>query len=83
MQSDDKIILKNLGEQIRKLRKRAKLSHLELSNRADIEKSTVIRVESGKMNPSVTTLLKICTGLAVPINKLFKFLPKDYYKDSK
>lgn len=78
---DGEFLLK-LGEQIKKLRQREKLSHSELALRADLEKSTVIRIEKGRMNPSAIILIKICKGLEVPIQHLFKFLPFEYFKQS-
>lgn len=45
------------------LRKRLKMSQRTLARRANIPQSTLSRIETGKTNPNLTTLEKICKAL--------------------
>jgi transcriptional regulator with XRE-family HTH domain len=54
-----------LGEAIRAYRKKAGLSQEGLAERADLSLNFVAEVERGKMECSVTSLLKIAKGLRV------------------
>lgn len=48
-----------------KIRYQKKLSQAELADRAGMPQSTIARIESGKANPSLNTLLKIAKSLDV------------------
>jgi len=61
---------KRLGERIFTERKRKKLSQEKLSLLSDIDRTYIVRIESGKANPSMRILRKICRVLRVKINKL-------------
>lgn len=65
---DIKIVL---GQQIRKLRVEAGMSQQALSEKCDIFRTYVSRVESGEANPTVTVLAAIAAGLNVDIRDLF------------
>jgi|GEM_PF-4777684 len=43
-----------------------------LANIAEIELSQIYRIETGKINPKLTTILKIATALEVDVKELFK-----------
>ena len=60
-----------LGQQIRKLRVEAGMSQQALSEKCDIFRTYVSRVESGEANPTVTVLAAIAAGLNVDIRDLF------------
>jgi transcriptional regulator with XRE-family HTH domain len=52
---------------LRSLRRRARLTQLELAGRAGLEVSTIARLERGVMpNPTKQTLEKLAHGLGVP-----------------
>lgn len=60
-----------LAQNIKKLRKKHKLSQEELAKKAGITYSTLIKVESGANdNPRIKTLMKIAKALEVSIDKL-------------
>ena len=60
-----------LAQNIKKLRKKHKLSQEELAKKADITYSTLIKIESGaNKNPTIKTLKKIADALEVSIDKL-------------
>lgn len=64
---------KKLGERIKILRKEKKFSTRELALESGLEKSNLVRIESGRSCPSPKTLLKIADGLGVKIKDLFDF----------
>jgi len=61
----------NLAQNIKKFRKRLKLSQEELAKKAGITYSTLIKIESGANdNPTIKTLKKIADALNVTIDEL-------------
>ena len=60
-----------LAQNIKKLRKKHKLSQEQLAKKAGITYSTLIKIESGANdNPTIKTLIKIATTLNVSIDSL-------------
>ena len=70
---ETQLFLKQLGERIRKLRKEKKMSLRDLGYSCDIEKSNMGRIESGRTNPTILTLKKICKSLGITLKKLMDF----------
>ena len=68
----EKQILTEVGQRIKRIRKAKSLSQQELANLCEFEKARMSRLESGKANPTVITLLKISTSLDVHISELFR-----------
>ena len=67
-------ILKQFGEQIRKLRIRAEMSQDDIVNNSkNITQGTVSDIENGKRNLSLTTLVELAKGLGIPVKDLFDF----------
>jgi transcriptional regulator with XRE-family HTH domain len=66
-------IFKKIGLKIKLLRIERKISQQDLAAACNFEKSNLARIESGRTNPTVATLLKICQVLDVPISQLFEF----------
>jgi transcriptional regulator with XRE-family HTH domain len=66
-------IFKKIGLKIKLLRIERKISQQDLAAACNFEKSNLARIESGRTNPTVATLLKICKVLDVPISQLFEF----------
>jgi predicted transcriptional regulator len=50
-------------EELRLLRRRAGLTQAELAQRAGVSQSLIARIESGKVNPRVSTLMRIFQAL--------------------
>lgn len=69
----DKKLLKTFGKQVRKLRIEASLSQEELGFRAGLSKNMVGNIERAEVNPTLTTLEALATGLAVSRRKLFDY----------
>lgn len=66
-------IFKKIGLKIKMLRIERKISQMDLAAACNFEKSNLARIEAGRTNPTVATLLKICQVLDVPIGQLFDF----------
>lgn len=69
----DKELIKQTGKRIRSLRKEQNLTQLDLSVKADIPENSLQRIETGRINITVSTLLKISTALEIDFFKLFVF----------
>ena len=75
-------MLKKLGETVRILRNRKKLTQWELARLAELDRSYLQQVESGKI-VSVATVLRICIALDVDVIFLLKLaweVTKDFRK---
>ena len=69
--SKEKDAVVAFGKKVRLLRKERKMSMQLLANIAEIELSQIYRIETGKINPKLTTILKIAEALEVEIRELF------------
>ncbi len=68
----DKLIVE-LGLNIRKLRLSKNLTQLELSIDSGVPLSQIGAIESGKINTTVRTLIKISESLDLNVKDLFTF----------
>ena len=59
-----------IGKRIVVIRMAQKLSQIELAVRINIEDSALRRIESGRTNPTIKTLLRVAEGLGVSIQEL-------------
>ena len=59
------------GKNLRRLRKARKLSMEKLANIAEIELSQIARIETGKTNPKLSTILIIARALEISPKDLF------------
>ena len=59
-----------LGKRIKALREMKGISQQELASICDFEKSNMSRLEAGRTNPTVGTLLKICAALSISLPNL-------------
>lgn len=66
----DEKILKEFGENLKRLREEKGLTTREFADIADIAYSQVWKLESGKGDPSLTTLLAIQKTLGVALEAL-------------
>ncbi|MFD1631546.1 helix-turn-helix domain-containing protein [Pseudopedobacter beijingensis] len=69
--SSEKDAIKSFGNKVRLIRKERKLSMEMLANIAEIELSQIYRIETGKINPKLTTILKIAEALEINPKELF------------
>jgi transcriptional regulator with XRE-family HTH domain len=65
----------DLGERLRFVRGRHKLSQRELAKRAGVTNSTISLIESGQMNPSVGALKRILDGIPMGLAEFFAIEP--------
>jgi transcriptional regulator with XRE-family HTH domain len=65
--------LDKLGERIVLLRKKKKLSQNDLALECGWDKPNLRRLEKGKSNPTMKTLLVLCEGLGVTVKELLDF----------
>ncbi|MDR1347534.1 MAG: helix-turn-helix domain-containing protein [Prevotellaceae bacterium] len=64
---DRETILMKIGLKIRELRNEQNLSIMELSDKLEIEYNNLIRIEKGRTNLTIGTLLKVCKALKVKL----------------
>ena len=63
---------KKLGDNLRKLRLKKKLSQGDLSKNLDVDRAYISNIENGRMNPTLSTLEKIAKALGVSSSELLK-----------
>ena len=66
----EEVLLKKIGERIKKLRLEKGISQQELAVKLDYEKSNMSRLESGRINPRITTLYNVASALKIPLAEL-------------
>lgn len=69
--SNEKDAVITFGKKVRLKRKEKKMPMQMLANIAEIELSQIYRIETGKINPKLTTILKIAEALEVDVKELF------------
>ena len=69
----DKEAMRQLGKRIVNLREEHNLSQADLSYEAEIDLSTLSRLERGILNVSYITLYKIAKGFNISLKDLFDF----------
>jgi transcriptional regulator with XRE-family HTH domain len=68
----EKQLLAQIGKNVKRLRTEKGLSQVDLASMCDFEKSNMARIEAGKTNLTIRTLLKISTALNVKITSLLE-----------
>lgn len=61
------------GENLKKIRLQKKLSREKLAAYSDIEVMQVYRIETGKVNTTISTVLALANGLEIHPKKLLDF----------
>ena len=69
---DNRLYLKKKDENIRSMRLQKDISQVELSDLCNFEKSSINRIEEGRINPTEITLKKIADCLNVIVKDFFK-----------
>lgn len=65
--------LDKLGARVIQLRKKKKMSQNDLAFECGWDKPNLRRIEKGRVNPSVKTLLILCEGLNITLQELLDF----------
>jgi len=60
-----------LGQRIKEIRQQKEMSQMDVSAESYIEIATLSRLEAGKANPTLLTLLKLSKALDVHISEFF------------
>jgi len=60
-----------IGSRLRELRRARNLTLRQLAESASVSASLISQVETGRVEPSITSLRRIATGLGVPITEFF------------
>ena len=60
-----------VGQTIRRLREARHLSQVALAKRAKVGRVTLVRIEQGTQDPTVTTLERLAKALRVNVRDLF------------
>jgi transcriptional regulator with XRE-family HTH domain len=63
-------VLFKIGLKIKQLRKEKNITQQDLAAICNFEKSNMSRIEAGKNNLTISTLLKICDGLEIKLTDL-------------
>lgn len=63
----------DIGMRIKFFRKKAGLSQEKLARKTAIERTTISKIESGKINITISTLQQLCDGFGVSIKDFFNY----------
>lgn len=66
-----KIIIMNIGDKIKHFRMAKELSQKEVATRIGIDQAQYSRIESGKVEPTLSSIQKIADALHIDIAELF------------
>ena len=72
MESGKNLLLETIGNNIRRYRTLKKMSQQSVADYTNIAKSTIQRIENGKLNPTILMLEKISITLEIEIEDLIK-----------
>lgn len=62
-----------LGEHLRKIRKAKSLRLNDLASRCKLDKAKLSRIENGKINITILTLVDLSTALEMPLKEMMAF----------
>ncbi|MFN3137619.1 MAG: helix-turn-helix domain-containing protein [Allomuricauda sp.] len=64
---------KKLGHRIKEVREGKELSQLDVASICDYDKTTISRIENGRTNITLKTLVTLAMAMEVDISQLFDF----------
>lgn len=70
LDSEQEILL--IANRIKEARKKQGLTVQELAYRCDMERSSLNRIELGKVNVTIKTICKICNAMNIKISDIIK-----------
>jgi len=73
MEINTKIYLQRLGKNIVQIREQKKLTQYKLAKEIFTDQSNLARIEEGKINPTIKTLLKISFALECEVRDIIDF----------
>jgi len=63
---------KRLGENLKKLRLKRKMSQGDISRKLGVDRAYISSIENGRMNPTLTTLEKLAEAIGINSSELLK-----------
>ncbi|MCI5050856.1 MAG: helix-turn-helix domain-containing protein [Candidatus Pacebacteria bacterium] len=69
----EKEYIQNIGKRIIQLREEKEIKQIELAIAVNIEDSALRRIETGRTNPTIKSLLRIADALDVELKELLEF----------
>ena len=69
----DEVGLRLLAQRLKQLRSEKKITQEELAYRSELTLSQIARIETVKINPTVSTMFRIAKALDINIAELFDF----------
>jgi transcriptional regulator with XRE-family HTH domain len=69
----DELGLRLLAQRLKQLRSLKKITQEELAYRSELTLSQIARIETVKINPTVSTMFRIAKALDVSLSELFDF----------
>jgi DNA-binding XRE family transcriptional regulator len=67
---EDRAVQQRLGQAVKELRKQAKITQEELSERTGVHPTYISDIERGARNPSFAALVKLVNGLGIGVEDL-------------
>ncbi|WP_264538408.1 helix-turn-helix domain-containing protein [Flavobacterium sp. N1736] len=67
------ILKKKIGEQIVEFREKKGWSQSDLARACKKDRQTIEKLENGKVNPTLYTLLEVSSALGISLSKLLDF----------
>lgn len=64
-QAKEQMIIKDFGERLKKFRTEKKLSLRALADIADMDFGNINEIETGKINPTLTTIVRLAEALEI------------------
>lgn len=64
--------LAEIGEVVRTARERARMSQEALAEKVQMRRENVIRIEKGRANVTVETLVRVASGLGLDLHVTFR-----------
>lgn len=68
----NKVVLENFGVRLKALRTEKGMTQEELAYAAEVELSQIHRIETGKTNPTLSTLTALAEAFSITLSELFK-----------
>lgn len=65
--------LRLLAKRLKELRDEKGITQEDLAHRSGLTLSQIARIETFKINPTISTIFRIARGLHVPLSELFNF----------
>jgi transcriptional regulator with XRE-family HTH domain len=65
-------ISKKFGENLKKIRLEKKMSQGDICRALDVDRAYISNLESGKRNPTLSTIKRIADALGVSVDSLLK-----------